>query len=276
MAMSSPYKLPDGNVQISFSGGRTSAYMLHQIFEANNGLPDRAVVTFANTGREMPETLDFVHDCSVQWGVPIVWLEYDRPEGKAGYSVVGENSASRDGEPFEILINQKKYLPNIAARFCTTELKILPMKRYLTKQLGWKKWTACVGIRADEHHRAKTDSKDRWTYWYPLLDAGVSKLDVNKFWSESWFDLKLDNAAGSTPKGNCDFCFLKSEATLAAMAKQHPERAEWWMRMERECGSTFRKGRNMNYFVDFVQRQQDWIFDEQGYFCQTDDGECTG
>ena len=276
MAIDSAYKLPDGNVQISFSGGRTSAYMLHQILEANNGLPDRAVVTFANTGREMPETLDFVHDCSVQWDVPIVWLEYDRPDGKAGYSVVGENSASRGGEPFEILINQKKYLPNIAARFCTTELKILPMKRYLTKELGWKKWTACVGIRADEHHRAKTDSKDRWSYWYPLLDAGVSKVDVNKFWSESWFDLKLSNASGSTPMGNCDFCFLKSEATLAAMAKQHPERAEWWMRMEKERGSTFRKGRDMNYFVDFVQRQQDWIFDEQGYFCQTDDGECTG
>jgi len=263
-------------VQISFSGGRTSAYMLHEIMVANDGLPDRAVVTFANTGREMPETLDFVYDCSVQWDVPIVWLEYDRPDGKAGYKVVGANSASQAGEPFEVLLNQKKYLPNIAARFCTTELKILPMKRYLTKELGWKKWTACVGIRADEHHRAKMDSKDRWTYWYPLLDAGVSKLDVNKFWSESWFDLKLDNAAGSTPKGNCDFCFLKSEATLAAMAKQHPERAEWWVRMEQERGSTFRKGRDMNHFVDFVQRQSDWIFDEEGFFCQTDDGECTG
>ena len=101
------YILPDGNVQISFSGGRTSAYMLHQILEANDGLPDRAVVTFANTGREMPETLDFVHECQQRWGVPIVWLEYDRPDGKAGYAKVGSNSASRNGEPFEILIKQK-------------------------------------------------------------------------------------------------------------------------------------------------------------------------
>ena len=49
-----PYALPDGNVLISFSGGRTSGYMLHQILEANGGLPDRAKVVFANTGREMP------------------------------------------------------------------------------------------------------------------------------------------------------------------------------------------------------------------------------
>lgn len=32
---SSPYTLPDGNVQIAFSGGRTSAYLLHQILDAN-------------------------------------------------------------------------------------------------------------------------------------------------------------------------------------------------------------------------------------------------
>lgn len=36
--MTSPYILPDGNVQIAFSGGRTSAYMLHRIMEANGGL----------------------------------------------------------------------------------------------------------------------------------------------------------------------------------------------------------------------------------------------
>ncbi len=37
-------KLPDGNVLISFSGGRTSGYMLHRILEANGDLPDRVRV----------------------------------------------------------------------------------------------------------------------------------------------------------------------------------------------------------------------------------------
>jgi len=37
-----PYILPEGNIQISFSGGRTSAYMLHQILQANGDLPERA------------------------------------------------------------------------------------------------------------------------------------------------------------------------------------------------------------------------------------------
>jgi len=61
------YTLPAGNVQIAFSGGRTSAYMLHQILETNGPLPDRVVVSFQNTGREMPETLDFVQECSDRW-----------------------------------------------------------------------------------------------------------------------------------------------------------------------------------------------------------------
>ena len=66
--MSDAFKLPDGNVQISFSGGRTSAFMLHQILEVNGTLPDRVQVTFANTGREMPETLDFVNECALPAG----------------------------------------------------------------------------------------------------------------------------------------------------------------------------------------------------------------
>lgn len=270
------YKLPEDNIQISFSGGRTSAYMLHQILEENNGLPERAEVLFANTGREMPETLDFVNECANSWGIRITWLEYTRTNNKVGYEIVSHNSASRNGEPFELLIDSRKYLPNIAARFCTTELKVLTMKRYLTKELGWKKWTAAVGIRADEAHRAKTDSKDRWEYWYPLRDAGVNKNDVIAFWDKQRFNLKLATAAGVTPKGNCDMCFLKSEGVLAAMSKEHPERAQWWIDMEKKIGSTFRDGRDMANFVDFAQRQQDWIFEEEGYFCQKDEGECLG
>ena len=70
------YKLPDGNVLISFSGGRTSAFMLYKILEANNGLNENVKVVFANTGREMPETYDFVQRCCDEWGVTVTWLEY--------------------------------------------------------------------------------------------------------------------------------------------------------------------------------------------------------
>jgi len=68
-----PFKITEPTC-ISFSGGRTSAYMLYKVLEAGGGqLPSEAIVVFANTGKEDEATLKFVNDCSVNWNVPIVW-----------------------------------------------------------------------------------------------------------------------------------------------------------------------------------------------------------
>jgi len=275
------YKLPDGNVQIAFSGGRTSAYMLHQILTANGNLPERVQVTFQNTGREMPETLDFVQECGERWGVPIVWLEY-RPE-PPGFEQVSHNSASRSGEPFEALIEKRRFLPNQQARFCTTELKVRTAKRYL-RSLDWDYWTNCVGIRADEQRRLKPEGVklgDRWTIWQPLAHANVSKHDVALFWRHQPFDLRLANINGGTPMGNCDGCFLKSEAHNAMLARDYPERAAWWEAMEARTrqltsgtSATFSKRYSRAELRRFVERQGSWIFDAEGALCQADDGEC--
>lgn len=285
--MTSPYVLPDGNVQIAFSGGRTSAYMLHQLLEANGGIPDRAVVTFQNTGREMPETLDFVAEVGDRWGVPIVWLEY-LPHAP-GFQVVGHNSASRNGEPFEALIRKRKFLPNVMARFCTIELKVRMAKKYL-RSLGWDYWTNCVGLRADEPHRLnKVAPKDRWTVWHPLADAGVSRHDVSAFWAAQPFDLRLPNVGGNCWLGNCDGCFLKSEANVAAFTRDYPDRAAWWEGMEELAtrlsnakgmepgrGAWFSKRYTREELRRNVENQGAWAFDTEGYFCQADDGDCTG
>ena len=58
---------------ISFSGGRTSAYMLWRVLDANGGLTAQTVVCFANTGKEVEATLRFVRDCASHWRVPIHW-----------------------------------------------------------------------------------------------------------------------------------------------------------------------------------------------------------
>lgn len=227
--MTSPYHLPDGNVQIAFSGGRSSAYMLHQILEANGNLPERVEVTFQNTGREAEATLEFVAEVGRRWGVQIAWLEY-RPTPPL-FEVVGFQGAARSGEPFEALIRRKKYLPNQQARFCTIELKVRTAKRYL-RTLGWDRWTNCVGFRADEPSRLnKPAPKDRWVVWHPMADAGVSKHDVAEFWRQQPFDLRLDNVKGKTPDGNCIDCFLKSEAIIAAFYRRFPEDT-WSERME--------------------------------------------
>lgn len=283
--LTSPYILPEGNVQIAFSGGRTSAYMLHQILEANGGIPeDRCEVTFQNTGREMEETLDFVAEVGRRWGVMITWLEY-RPN-KPWFDIVGHQGASRNGEPFEAMIRKKQYLPNQQSRFCTIELKIRTAKRYL-RSLGWERWTNCVGIRADEPHRLnKPAPKDRWTVWAPLADAGVGRHHVTEFWSRQPFDLQLPNVKGNCWLGNCDGCFLKSEASVAALAREFPERAQWWERMEAMIGemetskgrpkdnSQFSRRYSRREMREFMERQGDAILSIEGALCQKDEGEC--
>lgn len=279
------YILPEGNVQIAFSGGRTSAFMLHQILEANGGLPDRAEVTFQNTGREMPQTLDFVAEVGSRWGVNIVWLEYLPADPH--FQIVSHNSAARNGEPFEAMIRKKQYLPNQQQRFCTIELKIRTAKRYL-RSIGWDYWTNATGIRADEPNRLnKPAPKERWTVWNPLADAGVSRHDVAAFWRDQPFDLRLPNVGGNCWLGNCDGCFLKSEAHVASLAREYPERAKWWEDMERVVGEmSVAKGRTMDdgrfsrrytraEMRDFMDRQGDFALSTEGFLCQADDGECT-
>lgn len=298
------YKLPEGNVAIAFSGGRTSAYMLHQILEANGDLPDRCVVSFQNTGREMPETLDFVQECGERWGVKIVWLEYrlrwtGAPHdvrnkvfdtGAHQYEVVSHNSASRNGEPMVQLLEYYGFIPTAISRWCTGRLKMKTAAAYF-KSLGWTEWTSATGIRADEESRAKNrgQKKDRSWSWLPLFDAGVEVDDVSQFWDAQPFDLCLPTINGVAALGNCDGCFLKSEEKRAMLARTHPDRAEWWDALERkyknkrrELGKgspeadTFNKSSSWSQIIEMVRKDSDWIFDIEDALCQADDGECTG
>jgi len=235
-----------GPAAISFSGGRTSGYMLWRILQAHGGtLPADVVVCFANTGREMEATLRFVHDCATYWNVPVRWLEFrrDRDTGRRYAEEVGFNSASRDGEPFEMLLEGWKMLPNPVMRFCTTELKIRTMHRWRVQQFGAAiDWLNVVGLRADEPRRvermrdpgrAKKRGDEAKRVAMPLADAGIAKADVMAFWAAQNFDLGLKGAW----EGNCDGCFLKRAAAIARMSRDYPERMAWWAEVEADMAS---------------------------------------
>lgn len=216
---------------ISFSGGRTSAYMLWRVLEAHGGkLPNDAVVCFSNTGKEDEATLQFVHDCETNWDVPIVWLEwagYQEPK----FKIVNFKTASRNGEPFEECIKYYKKLPNPVQRWCTGQLKIRTIHRYL-RSIGWKHHETdnndFVGIRADEPRRAAKMEKHK----IPLFTAGVTKKTINEFWANQSFKLNLGIYKDETLLGNCDLCFLKSLDKKVNIAKMYPGKTVWWAKME--------------------------------------------
>lgn len=253
--MSNPFKI-DGPTCISFSGGRTSAYMLWRVLQSNGGrLPEDATVVFANTGKECEETLEFVRDCGEHWNMPIVWLEY-----RAGrkFELVTFETASRNGEPFAALIKDKSFLPNSVMRFCTGELKIMTIERYF-KSLGVDEFETMVGIRADEPKRIV---KMRDTKLMPLANAGVTQADVQAFWKSHSFDLGLSFHDGVTALGNCDLCFMKPMHQIASMVFDKPERAVFWAEQEKAIGGTFSKDRpSYSAMLKFSQEQRD-MFDK--------------
>jgi 3'-phosphoadenosine 5'-phosphosulfate sulfotransferase (PAPS reductase)/FAD synthetase len=276
--MRSPFFI-DSPTCISFSGGRTSAYMLWCILQAHAGkLPDEAVVCFANTGKEEEATLRFVDRCSREWGVDIHWLEYQyKTEPSQRFKRVTFETAARDGQPFFELIDQNgsPYLPNPVARICTAKLKIRVIHHYL-KSLGFEhdENSDWVGIRADEMRRAAKMDRSRT----PLVAAGVTKEVVGNFWKAQPFDLELPNMNGVTMHGNCDLCFLKPAHQIMSLIQEKPERALWWMKMEAHAnssnktygdGAKFRKDRPSYAEMYKFAHQQTDMFDknEEGISC---------
>ena len=186
-----PYRIdPDSPwfTCINVSGGRSSGFMLRKLLDAHDGrLPDRCEAVFANTGRERPETLDFIAAMGEQWGVPITWLEFayvpdGRPKTRA--VVVSRESASLAGEPFDAMLQSVSFMPSVTQRICTSELKVLTIDRYLwnTRTLTKRQTRKLIGFRHDEPARWKPAIYQECEIAYLMVDAGVTAADVAEFW----------------------------------------------------------------------------------------------
>lgn len=185
------------------------------------------------------------------------------------------------GQPFEEIIRKRNYLPNPVTRFCTSELKIRTMHKWLRanwKNLGWDaadmEWNQMIGIRADEQRRVSkirarghSTETTKETMLMPLADAGVTVQDVAAFWAQQHFQLELPTYNGRTLAGNCDLCFLKPAQQVQTLIAERPERAIWWARMEalalasKPSGAVFRSDRpSYADMAQFVAQQRD-MFD---------------
>lgn len=242
--MIDPFKIT-GPALISFSGGRTSAYMLWRILQAHGGaLPEDVHVAFANTGKEREETLRFVHECAIRWNVRVRWLEFvtdlRRPGAAARFQEVGYNSASRDGEPLSRLIARKQTLfSTLRGRWCTQHAKVGVLHDFM-ESLGYKcgDYVETIGFRADERDRVvemplRSLNIGR-KFAFPLAAAGIRKTDVERWWQQQPFNLELPKGMG-----NCDHCPFVGEKARIARARLNPEGMEWWQRHEAERRFSF-------------------------------------
>lgn len=217
---------------VSFSGGRTSAYMSKWLID-NKPEGTELIFTFANTGLEHEKTLEFVDKCDKAFGMDLVWVEADVQHGErvgTKHKIVNFETASRNGEPFEEVI--KKYgLPNADYPHCNRELKLAPLHSFKNsiQPLTHDSFFA-IGIRADEFDRMSADAKKNKLV-YPLVSTGATKPQIINWWSKQNFDLELPEHLG-----NCVSCWKKSDRKLLTIAKHDQKRFDFFARMESEYG----------------------------------------
>lgn len=248
---------------VSFSGGRTSAYMANWIRHNLSHKYDEVLYIFANTGQEREETLTFVDQCDSFFGLNLVWVEALVHQGErkgTGHTVVTHATADRSGRVFEDHII-KYGIPNKAFPHCTRELKLRPITSYV-RSIGWKAGTydTALGIRVDEIDRMSDTAKEKRLI-YPLVNLEMTKQDVIRWWREMPFDLELKEH-----QGNCAWCWKKSDRKLCTLIKESPEIFDFPRRMEEKYGMESRKkehGHKVTFFrnnksVDdlFAQAQQ--------------------
>jgi hypothetical protein len=271
----------------SLSGGKTSSYMavhypadyeifaLVQIEDFNCKPKDESIVKYASeklgkdfiATAESDLTLYAMRDLEQLIGKNIIW--------------VGGNS-------FEMVIKKHgNAVPNMARRFCTTDMKIRPIAEYIYHNiiLEGEKVFSNVGIRYDEKERAKQTPEERelktkivigkrgtrnkWAdvNWgvanYPLVYDKITHYSVYKFWQSQKIKFPEDS--------NCVGCFWKDVQQLRKNYDDNYNKMEWFNKIE--INSKYNWKSNMTYDqIKTIGLQQDFFFGT-GSGCQA--GFCT-
>ena len=167
------------------------------------------------------------------------------------------------GKTFDEIIirGDKKYLPNVTQRFCTTQMKLDPIFKWWQSEIG-KPIQTRIGYRANEHNRAKTmlsklnedglstyktivgkrKTQNKWANigWqkpvFPLIQDNIYKDQVESYWKDKPVRFAYMN--------NCIGCFHRNEVLLKLMSEKHPNKFNWFIEAEQETGHNVRTFKN--------------------------------
>lgn len=193
------------------------------------------------------------------------------------------------GKSFDEVVDSAGCLPTWNRRFCTTEMKILPMFEYLYFRYGVVKTN--IGFRYDEFERAyfiekgkspvrktvgtmdypmscnnfgaKQQNWDRDIIYqqkeYPLIDNKIFHLEIMSFW-------KREHPNVGFPKdSNCQGCHHKPSELIKRNHELEPDILEWFALQEEkkqkygkakfytwhDDGIMYRKVFDMNFTMEF-------------------------
>lgn len=198
----------------SFSGGRSSAYMVYLLMQSHPGID----FIFMDTGAEHPKTYEFIKNIVNFWGIKLTCLRVVvNPELRKAnsYRVIKLDELKQDLQPFRDVC-YKYGTPYVHGAFCTRTMKLEPFTRYCNDKYGKCNYQTWLGIRADEPKRLKP--KLGYNYLADISD--FDKQDVINWWKTQPFDLEIPEYLG-----NCVFCIKKGNNKIALATRDEPEMA---------------------------------------------------
>jgi len=173
---------------------------------------------FADTGAELPETLEFIDIMEDYLGQKIKRLNQHRG--------------------FEHYLKwHNNLLPTAKSRWCTLNLKLLPFEKLVKNDEA----ITYVAIRADEPQReGYLSKKPNIKACYPFKEAGLVKDDILQILKESGVGLPQYYQWRS--RSGCYFCFFQRKEEWVGLSENHPdlfEKARYYEQYHKEKGHRY-------------------------------------
>tara|TARA_R110000772_G_C13186612_1_gene428624 strand:- start:43 stop:888 length:846 start_codon:yes stop_codon:yes gene_type:complete len=274
----------------SLSGGKTSSYIAanypadYNVFSLVRTDDKKCLFPDAKIRQEVSDRIgkDFIGTLEEDM---IVYTMLDLEQ------FIGSKIDWVSGKTFDdAIIKTKKgtkYLPNKVARYCTTELKTMPILHWMYDIIK-EPVIMRFGYRANETRRAvkmmeKTDEegftkvkttftklKDGRNSWgeykyckpeFPLIKDQIYKDNIEKFWEDKDVRFAYMN--------NCVGCWWRSPLLLKKMHTKHPNKIQWFADQETDK-SKFKS--DVKYSDIIKWKTQTELFDDD--FNECDSGYC--
>lgn len=153
----------------SVSGGKDSTALY--LWCIDNFGKDGFLAVFADTGNEHPVTLNYVRNMHLMANGPAVnWVTADFTE------FLEKRGKEASGNPFLDLCVSKGRVPSSRAQFCTENVKMAPIRKWLDKFRNGEEVTMFTGIRRGESLKRSKYEKEEYLAYYdcktvrPLID----------------------------------------------------------------------------------------------------------
>jgi hypothetical protein len=179
---------------LGISGGKDSAALAIYMRER---VPEMEYF-FCDTGRELPETYEYLTRLETVLGKPIARL-----------------NPGRDFDHWLMVYGGA--LPSAQMRWCTKNLKIKPLEAWI----GDQPTITYVGIRADENRDGYISRKANITAAFPFKEDGLVKADVLRILEEA--GVGLPSYYSWRTRSGCFFCFFQRKYEWVRLAEEHPD-----------------------------------------------------